>query len=294
MSPPTASPPPPPRPASVRAAYAAALAASDGDGVVGVHISRQLSATWDAARAAADELGAGVRVVDSRAAALGTGFAAIAAARVAAAGAGLDAAYAAAVDVSARGQCFIVVDSLDALRRGGRISTITALLGTALVTKPLLHVEDGKLALKEKIRTSTKAMRPASSTTAVAAAIAPRSGGAGGGRRWRCSTCGAADRAGAGGGAVDGTGFRDLRRAGRHRCSGSTLAVPRRARCGGGRAGARAGLHGVARVIHSTRLIHRANRIPSSAGPPRRWLTLASGPWHARRSATAFANDSTS
>ncbi|HEY5856756.1 MAG TPA: DegV family protein [Aldersonia sp.] len=145
-------------PGEVRAAYTAALAASDGDGVVGVHISRQLSATWDAARAAADELGAGVRVVDSRAAALGTGFAAMAAARVAAAGAGLDAAYEAAVDVSRRCRCLIVVDSLDALRRGGRISTITALLGTALVTKPLLHVEDGKLALREKVRTSSKAL----------------------------------------------------------------------------------------------------------------------------------------
>lgn len=176
-------------PGEVRAAYTAALAASDGDGVVGVHISRQLSATWDAARAAADELGAGVRVVDSRAAALGTGFAAIAAARLAAAGAGLDAAYAAAVDVSARCQCFIVVDSLDALRRGGRISTITALLGTALVTKPLLHVEDGKLALREKVRTSSKAL-----ARLVETAVAAGVGGAGG-PALAVQHYGAADRA---------------------------------------------------------------------------------------------------
>ena len=161
-------------PGEVRAAYAAALATSDGDGVVGVHISRHLSATWNAARAAADELGPGVRVVDSRAAAFGTGFAAMAAARIAAADAGLDAAYEAAVDVSQRCQCFIVVDNLDALRRGGRISTITALLGTALVTKPLLHVEDGKLALREKVRTSSKALARLVETATAAA------GGAGG------------------------------------------------------------------------------------------------------------------
>jgi len=180
-------------PGEVRAAYTAALAASDGDGVVGVHISRQLSATWDAARAAADELGAGVRVVDSRAAALGTGFAAIAAARVAAAGAGLDAAYAAAVDVSQRCQCFIVVDSLDALRRGGRISTITALLGTALVTKPLLHVEDGKLALREKVRTSSKALaRLVETAVQSATAAAPLDAG---GTALAVQHYGAADRA---------------------------------------------------------------------------------------------------
>ena len=250
-------------PGEVRAAYAAALAASDGDGVVGVHISRQLSATWNAARAAADELGAGVRVVDSRAAAFGTGFAAIAAARVAAAGAGLDAAYEAAVDVSQRCQCFIVVDSLDALRRGGRISTITALLGTALVTKPLLHVEDGKLALREKVRTSSKALARLVETAVMC--HHRRRATALGGRRWRCSTTAPRTARSWWRGSC-GTGFRIC-------ASRSSPSSGRRLRCtsDGVRWGSwwcRAGCRG-SEVIHRTRFVHRANRIPSSAGPPR-------------------------
>ena len=135
-----------------------------------------------------------MRVVDSRAAAFGTGFAAMAAARVAAAGAGLDVAYEAAVDVSQRCQCFIVVDSLDALRRGGRISTITSLLGTALVTKPLLHVEDGKLVLREKVRTSSKALARLVETAAQSATTAAAPLGAGG-TAVAVQHYGAADRA---------------------------------------------------------------------------------------------------
>ena len=250
-------------PGEVRAAYTAALAASDGDGVVGVHISRQLSATWDAARAAADELGAGVRAVDSRAAALGTGFAAIAAARLAAAGAGLDAAYAAAVDVSARCQCFIVVDSLDALRRGGRISTITALLGTALVTKPLLHVEDGKLALREKVRTSSKAFARLVDT-AVNVPPPPNrywrrwGDGAGGAALW-----GGGPR-GIGGGAVAAPDSGSAR-AGRHRVRADACGA-RRTRCGGGRGGA-GRVAGVAKL--STERDWSTGQIESPARPVR-------------------------
>jgi fatty acid kinase fatty acid binding subunit len=146
-------------PGELHAAYAAALAESGGDGVVAVHISRSLSATWNAATTAAEEFDGGVRVVDSCSAGLGTGFAALAAARAVRAGGDIEDAYQAAVSVAARSRCFIAVDKLDALRRGGRISTTTALLGTALVTKPLLHMVDGKLALKEKVRTSSKALR---------------------------------------------------------------------------------------------------------------------------------------
>lgn len=146
-------------PGELQAAYSRALDQSDGDGVVAVHISRHLSATWSAAAQAAEVIGPKVRVIDSTGAGFGTGFVALAAARTARAGGDLEQVYQAAVDVAVRTECFIAVDKLDALRRGGRISTTTALLGTALVTKPILHVVDGKLALKEKVRTSSKALR---------------------------------------------------------------------------------------------------------------------------------------
>lgn len=138
--------------------YRDALEHSDGDGVVAVHISRGLSGTWEAARGAAAQVSDRIRVVDSGAAGLGVGYAALAAARAAQRGAGLDAVYDEAVATSARTRCFIVVDRLDHLRRGGRIGAAAALLGTALAMKPVLHLSEGKLVLREKTRTSTKAL----------------------------------------------------------------------------------------------------------------------------------------
>src|ERR1700676_2990339 len=71
-------------PAELTAAYEQALRDSDGDGVVAVHISAALSGTFTAAEQAARQIGPGVRVVDSKSAAMGTGFVALAAARAAA------------------------------------------------------------------------------------------------------------------------------------------------------------------------------------------------------------------
>src|ERR1700712_5720186 len=76
-------------PTELHTAYEHALAISDGDGVVAVHISAALSGTHSAAQQAADQFGIAVAVVDSRSAAMGTGFVALAAAQVAASGADL-------------------------------------------------------------------------------------------------------------------------------------------------------------------------------------------------------------
>jgi len=148
-------------PAELGAAYQHALADSDGDGVVAVHISSALSGTYGVAERAAAELGSAVRVIDSRSAAMGTGFITLAAARVAAGGGDLDAVAAAASSAVSRTHAFIVVHRLDNLRRSGRIGGAKAWLGTALSLKPLLHIEDGKLVLVQRIRTvnhSTRAM----------------------------------------------------------------------------------------------------------------------------------------
>ncbi len=145
-------------PGELTAAYASALEASGGDGVLAVHISRQLSGTWEAGRQAASALGGPIRVVDSLGAGMGSGFPALAAARAARAGASLDETFEAAVDVAHRARCYIVVDRIDQLRRGGRLSTAAAFLGTALAMQPVFQIIDGKLALKEKTRTSSKAL----------------------------------------------------------------------------------------------------------------------------------------
>jgi DegV family protein with EDD domain len=144
-------------PVELEKAYRQALADAAGDGVVAVHISSALSGTYGAGERVAAEIGPAVRVVDSRSAAMGTGFVALAAARAAAAGGDLDAVTAAANAAVSRSHAFIVVHGLDNLRRSGRIGGAKAWLGTALSLKPLLRIEDGKLVLAQRVRTVSKA-----------------------------------------------------------------------------------------------------------------------------------------
>jgi len=144
-------------PAELANAYHQALADSGGDGVVAVHISSALSGTYGAAERTAADLDPNVRVIDSKSAAMGTGFVALAAARVAAAGADLDAVAGAASSAVSRGRAFVVVHRLDNLRRSGRIGGAKAWLGTALALKPLLRIDDGKLVLAQRVRTITHA-----------------------------------------------------------------------------------------------------------------------------------------
>lgn len=146
-----------PTPAAFATVFRAALAGG-ACGVVSVHLSRELSGTWDAARLAAEEVDPDrVRVVDSRAMAMGLGYAVLAAADTADAGADEAAVEEAAADVAARCRVFFSVDNLDRLRRGGRIGAAAALFGTALAVKPLLHLAEGRIVPLEKVRTTARA-----------------------------------------------------------------------------------------------------------------------------------------
>jgi fatty acid kinase fatty acid binding subunit len=140
-------------PAELADAYQQALADSGGNGVVAVHISSALSGTYGAAQRTAADLDPNVRVIDSRSAAMGTGFVALAAARAAAAGGDLDTVADAARSAVSRCHAFMVVHRLDNLRRSGRIGGAKAWLGTALALKPLLRIDDGKLVLAQRVRT---------------------------------------------------------------------------------------------------------------------------------------------
>jgi DegV family protein with EDD domain len=127
--------------------------------IVSVHLSSELSGTWDAARVAAGQVGEHlVTVLDSRSAAMGTGFAVLTAARVAAAGGTAEEVASAARQTAAATRTFFVVDTLEHLRRGGRIGAASALLGGALAVKPVLHVADGRVVPLERVRTSTRAL----------------------------------------------------------------------------------------------------------------------------------------
>ncbi|WP_433662940.1 DegV family protein [Nocardia sp. CA-128927] len=146
-------------PGELRAVYEQAWELSGGDGVVAVHISRQLSGTWEAGRQAVRDMDAAdqVRLVDSLGAGLATGLPVLAAARRARAGSPLDIVYDTAVAASSRARTFILVNRTEQLRRGGRLSSAAAFFGSELVSKPLLQIVEGRLELREKVRTRSKA-----------------------------------------------------------------------------------------------------------------------------------------
>ncbi len=147
-----------PTPGDFVAAYRRCLDAG-ADRLVSVHLSAELSGTSDAARLAATQVGEHlVQVVDTRSAAMGSGFAVLAAARVAATGQPLEAVAEVARRTAAETRTFFVVETLEHLRRGGRIGPAAALLGSALAVKPVLHVVDGTVVPLEKVRTSARAL----------------------------------------------------------------------------------------------------------------------------------------
>jgi len=129
--------------------------------VVSVHLSADLSGTVDAARAAAKQVasdGVHVAVVDSRLLGMGLGFTARTAAAAVLAGADADAAARTARRYATEVEIWLYVDTLEYLRRGGRIGAAAALVGSALSVKPLLHLADGRLEPLERVRTSSRAL----------------------------------------------------------------------------------------------------------------------------------------
>lgn len=147
------------RPSPARFAETYRKAAEAGArGIVSLHLSAEFSGTYDAAVLAAKEAPVPVRVVDTRMVAMALGFCAIAAAEAAEAGGTVDDAVAAAERRAAGTSAFFYVDTLDYLRRGGRIGTAQALLGSALAVKPLLRLDGGRIELLEKVRTAGRAI----------------------------------------------------------------------------------------------------------------------------------------
>jgi fatty acid kinase fatty acid binding subunit len=143
-----------------RSAYEPLLA--DGREIISVHISGGLSGTPEAARQAKEALerdgmgGERIEVIDSTTAAGGLGFMVLTA--IKAAGEGLSAAQVAERVTEARGQLkmWFAVDTLEFLRRGGRIGAASAWIGSTLKVKPILTVEN-EMTPVERVRTSGRA-----------------------------------------------------------------------------------------------------------------------------------------
>ncbi|MFE9372408.1 DegV family protein [Streptomyces sp. NPDC006711] len=146
-----------PSPEVFAAAYRK-IAESGATGIVSLHLSAEFSGTYDAAVLAAKDAPVPVRVVDTGMVAMALGFCALAAAQAADADGTLDEAVAAAEKRAAETSAFFYVDTLDYLRRSGRIGAAQALLGSALAVKPLLQLVDGRIDMLEKVRTASRAI----------------------------------------------------------------------------------------------------------------------------------------
>jgi DegV family protein with EDD domain len=148
-----------PSPGAFEQAFRAA-AAGGAAGVVCVNLSSKLSATIQAAQAAAAavEPGVSVRVVDSRSVTMGLGMIALAAARAGATTDDVDAVAALAEDLAGRTRVYGTLDTLENLRKGGRIGAAQALLGSLLSVKPIIEVRDGAVEPGPRQRTRSRAL----------------------------------------------------------------------------------------------------------------------------------------
>lgn len=149
-----------PSPGAFEAAYR--RAADEGaDGVVVVTISSSLSATHEAARVAAEAVAEviPVRIVDSRAVSMAEGTVAVVAAEAAAAGKSLDDVVAVAEAMVPRTRTYAALDTLENLRKGGRIGAAQALLGSLLSIKPIIQVVGGKVEPESKQRTRGRSLQ---------------------------------------------------------------------------------------------------------------------------------------
>lgn len=146
-----------PSPAVLLEAYERA-AAEGAEAIVSVHLSAEVSATFESALLAAKESPVPVHPVDTRQIGAGTGYAALRAAEAVAAGADASEAAEVARRTSEETLTLFYVDTLEYLRRGGRVGAAAALVGSALAVKPILEVADGRVVTREKVRTSGRAL----------------------------------------------------------------------------------------------------------------------------------------
>jgi len=148
------------------------LAEKGADAIVSVHISADMSSTIGSAQLAANSSPVPVTVVDSRSMGMAMGYAVLAGAELASGGGSAE-------DVAdlVRARCdgatvVFYVDTLEHLRRGGRIGKANALLGSALAIKPILGLRDGSIVPLERVRTSSRAIARLEDLAVEAAASA--------------------------------------------------------------------------------------------------------------------------
>ncbi len=148
------------------------LAGDGATAIVSVHLSADMSGTVQAAQLAAQQSPVPVVVVDSRSLGMAMGYAVLSAADCAAAGGSVNDVAAVARSRAEAAYVAFYVDTLEHLRRGGRIGAASAMLGSALAIKPILTLADGSIQPLERVRTSSRALARLADLAVAAAASA--------------------------------------------------------------------------------------------------------------------------
>ena len=154
-----------PSPGDAEAFYRAIL--DDGaTHIVSIHVPEQLSGTLNAMRLGAEAVGEDkVTLVDSLQLTFGIGFQAWAAAELAAAGASLETILDAIERVRLHTKVYAIIDTMDYLRRSGRVNALVASIGSLLRIKPIVSVSDGDVSSIARLRTWSRAERRLDSLT---------------------------------------------------------------------------------------------------------------------------------
>jgi len=149
------------------------LAIGGATEIVSIHLSGELSGTFESAQLAARKASVPVQTVDSRQVGMGTGFAVLSACDARDEGGDASAVAAAARRRVSLTTSLFYVDTLEYLRRGGRVGAAAALVGSALAVKPILRIEDGRVTPYERVRTAGKALGRLEELAVDAAGSAP-------------------------------------------------------------------------------------------------------------------------
>jgi len=137
-----------------------AAAGREAAGVLSIHMSPDLSATFSTAVMASHLVdGVPIHVMNCHTAAIGQGFVALEAARAAVSGAGLEEVIARAEEVAAKVNLLFIIGTLEYLHRGGRIGGAARLLGTMLQIKPVLYLDEGRVEVFANPRTKARAIQ---------------------------------------------------------------------------------------------------------------------------------------
>ena len=141
--------------------YRHILDANGSADIVSIHVAGRFSGAVNAAWAAAQEMAdpSRIEIVDSGTVSMGMGWVVVEAARLAQTGASLTQVSDAAHALVRRSKTAAMIDTLDNLYRGGRISQVSAMLGSALQIKPLISLEGGEAIVWGKVRTRKRALR---------------------------------------------------------------------------------------------------------------------------------------